>query len=114
MSILPYILTWKLPTALCFIGLSVIPVRHAYRLLRTGNIPINGTVEEVFLSSLLTAVAAVIYPFAAIAIPAIWIAYAHRRLLNAKAWVASLLAVALVAFYRALISFLTTHPDIIP
>ena len=55
--LLPYILTWRLPAALLLLLLAWLPVRKAYRLLRTGDIWNKGAVEEIFLSSLLVSAA---------------------------------------------------------
>lgn len=55
--------------------------------------------EEIFLSSLLVALAAVFFPYAGVAIIGIWIAFARKHLLRLKPFLASLTAIALVALY---------------
>lgn len=103
--LLPYILTWRLPAALLLLLSAWFPVRSAYRLLRTGDIWNKGTVEEIFLSSLLVSLAGACYIYALVFLPVVWLLFARRHLLNVKGLLASLTAVALVALYYALAVF---------
>lgn len=104
--LLPYILTWRLPAALLLLLLAWLPVRKAYRLLRTGDIWNKGAVEEIFLSSLLVSAAGVIYIYALVFLPVVWLLFARRHLLSGKGLLSSLTAVALVVLYYALAVFL--------
>jgi len=104
--LLPYILTWRLPVALLLLMMAWLPVRKARRLLRTGDIWNKGTVEEVFLSSLLVSIAGAVYPYAIVFLPVVWWLFGRHHLLGGKGLLASLTAVALVALYYALAVFL--------
>ncbi len=104
-NILSVLLSWQLYVALALVGLSVLPVRHAYRMLRTGNIWQQGATEDVFLSSLLVALAAAVFPYAGVAIIGIWIAFARKHLLRLKPFLASLTAIVIVALYYAIYVF---------
>ncbi len=102
MAFLSYILTWRLAAALLLWGVAVFPVRKAYGMLRNGDVWVRGTVEEVFLSSLLVAVAAAVYPFAGVGIPVLWYVFVRKHLISGKGFCASLIAIFLVALYTFL------------
>lgn len=104
--ILPYILTWRLPAAAVLLLSAWLPVRKAYRLLRTGDIWNKGAVEEVFLSSLLVSLAGAVYTYTIVFLPVVWLMFARRHMLDFRGLLASLTAAGLVVLYYALAVFL--------
>lgn len=89
-----------MPPALVFAGLAVLPVRETYRSLRISATQFGRDyTEQMFMSSLLLAVAAFIYPYFVFLLPVLPYLFYRRHILDAKGMWAFLLAVAVVALY---------------
>ncbi len=107
-TFLSYILTWRLPAGLLIAAIGIMPIRHAYRLVRTGDIRQKGAVEEMFLSSLFAALATAVYTPLGITIPVTWLCFRHKRLINTKGFLASMIAILVVALYYGIYLVLST------
>lgn len=96
-----YILTWRLPVALAIAALAVFPIRTAYRKLRISDLDIldNGAVEQSFCASLWIGLAAWVYSYAAVLIVGVWISLWLRHLMTGRAWLASMIALAMCALW---------------
>lgn len=96
-----YILTWRLPVALAIAVLAVFPIRTAYRKLRISDLDIldNGAVEQSFCASLWIGLAAWVYSYAAVLIVGVWISLWLRHLMTGRAWLASMIALAMCALW---------------
>lgn len=103
-----YILVWQLPVALAIASLAIIPIRTAYRKVRIGDLDMldHGAVGQSFAASLWIGLAALVYPYVAVLILGVWISFMHRHLMTARAWLASLLALTLCAFWYVVICYL--------
>ncbi len=96
-----YILTWRLPVALAIAALAVFPIRTAYRKLRISDLDLldNGAVEQSFCASLWIGLAAWVYSYAAVLIVGVWISLWLRHLMTGRAWLASMIALAMCALW---------------
>jgi len=103
-----YILTWQLPVALAIAALAIFPIRTAYRKVRIGDLDMldHGAVEQAFTASLWIGIAACLYPYAGALIIGVWICFIRRHLMTLRAWMSSLLALAVCAFWYCVISYL--------
>lgn len=101
-----YILTWRLPVALAIAALAIFPIRTAYRKLRISDLDIldNGAVEQSFCASLWIGIAAWFYPYVAVLVLSVWICLWLRHLLTFRAWLASIIALAMCAFWYYIIN----------
>lgn len=97
-------MTWRLPSALVFVGLAVLPVREAYRSLRISATQFGRDyTEQVFLSSLLVAVSGAVYPYFVFLLPLVPYIFYRRHILDTKGIWAFLIAAAVVALYMCII-----------
>ena len=95
-----YILTWRLPVALLFVGLSVLPVREAYRSLRISATQFGRNfTEQIFLSTLLLTIAGGVYPYILCLLPLPLYLFYRRHILDARGVWAWALAIAIFALY---------------
>jgi len=102
-----YILVWQLPVALIVALLAIVPIRNAYRKMRIGDLDMldYGAVDQAFMASLWVGVAALIYPYCIVLILGVWISFIHRHLMSLRAWMASLLALAMCALWWGIINY---------
>ncbi|GEM_PF-1700252 len=99
-----YILNWHLPLGLVFVGLAVLPVREAYRSLRISATQFGRDyTENVFLCSLLVAIAGSIYPYLLSLLPVALYLFYRRHILDNKGVLAFITAVLIVALYTFII-----------
>lgn len=107
-------LTWRLPVALALVALAVWPIHKAYRLLRIGDLDMidHGAIEESFLSTLLIGIAAAFFPWTGIAVIGVWIALRHKWLLSMRAFLASLIAIAVCAVWYVVIRYAVQYWNI--
>lgn len=103
---LDYILTWRLLAGLLMGGLSLIPVRKIFQMLRNGEIWRVGSVREVFLSSLSLGIGAAFHPLLLVGFPVLWLVLLRKHLISWKGFYSSLLAIAIVALYTAIVLYL--------
>ena len=97
-------MTWRLPLGLAFVGLSVLPVREAYRSLRISAAQFGRDyTEQVFLSTLLTTVAGSIYPYLLSLLPGVLYLFYRKHILDTKGVLAFVTALLIVALYTYLL-----------
>jgi len=102
-----YILVWQLPVSLAIAALAVMPIRNAYRKVRIGDMDMldHGAVQQAFMATLWIGIAAIFYPYTIVCILGVWISFIYRHLMTSRAWLASLLALTLCAFWWWVINY---------
>ncbi|MCR4663850.1 MAG: hypothetical protein K5660_00610 [Paludibacteraceae bacterium] len=93
-------MTWRLPLALVFAVLAVLPVRESYRSLRISATQFGRDyTERVFMSSLLVSVAGCIYPYMTFLLPVVPYLFLRKHIFDVKGFWAFVSAIAIVAVY---------------
>jgi len=102
-----YILVWQLPVALLIASLAIMSIRTAYRKVRIGDLDMmdHGAVEQAFTASLWIGLASLVYPYVLVLIVGVWWSLLHRHLMTLRAWLASLLALTICAFWWGIIHY---------
>jgi len=63
----------------------------------------HGAVEQAFTATLWIGIAALFYPYMLVLVAGVWISFIHRHMMSGRAWMASLLALTLCAFWYYLL-----------